>query len=84
MQHDYVHIRLIYVRMQHSYVHMQIIMTACYIVILTCDLNYVAHFIFNDCLSCRSGFCNIDTGKKNVLYFEKHSAHSTKTKQIAS
>ena len=35
---------------------------------------------------CRAdrGFVNIDTGKKNVLYFEKHSAHSTKTKQIAS
>lgn len=35
---------------------------------------------------CRAdrGFVNIDTGKKNVLYFKKHSAHSTKTKRIAS
>ena len=37
---------------------------------------------------CRAdrGFDNIDTGKKNVLYmyFKKHSAHSTKTKRIAS
>lgn len=35
---------------------------------------------------CRAdrGFVNIDTGKKNVLYFKKHSAHSTKNKRIAS
>ena len=79
MQHDYVHIRLIYVRMQHSYVHMQ----HNYDSMLYSYFNMRLKLCCTCCffmIVCRAdrGFVNIDTGKKNVLYFKKHSAHSTK------
>ena len=38
MQHNYVNMRLIYVIMQHNYVHMRLFKSACNIIMSTCDL----------------------------------------------